>query len=298
MSVIDDINNTFAAQKAAGYPGGSQQPQGDSTAVPQPQRPVTPSPAPQSQQLSFVDLYKKFNTYNPPTQEQVAEQERKQKRDTLFAKLGNGFNAFQQAYAAARGTKPLTQDTDYVGKTRDRYEKLKKERDALSREYANGMLRAAQMDEAANQQAITNQLAARRQDRLDRETRIKEEKASAYQQYQASVAAKNQEQAAYWHAKWQALESGKSADEALKEARAAQAHAAARLANVRADNGGFASTANGGVGGYVVTEEKTDSRGRKTTSRKERRPTTGTQKKANPMGGSNSSNKKPNPMSN
>ena len=299
MSVIDDINNTFAAQKAAGYPGGSQQPQGGSTTtVPQPQQPVTPAPAPQSQQLSFVDLYKKFNTYNPPTQEQVAEQERKQKRDTLFAKLGNGFNAFQQAYAAARGTKPLTQDTDYVGKTRDRYEKLTKERDALSREYANGMLRAAQMDESLKQQAITNQLAQQRQDRLDRETRIKEEKASAYQQYQASVAAKNQEQAAYWHAKWQALESGKSADEALKEARAAQAHAAARLANVRADNGGFASTANGGVGGYVVTEEKTDSRGRKTTSRKERRPTTGTQKKANPMGGSNSSNKKPNPMSN
>ena len=147
MSVIDDIKNTFAAQKAAGYPGGSQQPQGGSTTVPRPQQPVTPAPAPQPQQLSFVDLYKKFNTYNPPTQEQVAEQERKQKRDTLFAKLGNGFNAFQQAYAAARGTKPLTQDTDYVGKTRDRYEKLTKERDALSREYANGMLRAAQMDQ-------------------------------------------------------------------------------------------------------------------------------------------------------
>lgn len=276
MGVIDDINNTFAAQKAAGYPGG-QQPQGGSTPAPQPQQPVTPAPAPKPQQLSFVDLYKKFNTYNPPTQEQVAEQERKQKRDTLFAKLGNGFNAFQQAYAAARGTKPLTQDTDYVGKTRDRYERLTKERDALSREYANGMLRAAQADESLKQQAITNQLAQQRQDRLEREMRIKEEKASAYQQYQASVANKNQEQAAYWHAKWQALESGKSADEALKEARAAQAYAAAKLANVRANNGGFASTANGGVGGYVITEEKTDSRGRKTTSRKERRPTSGNQ---------------------
>lgn len=97
--------------------------------------------------MTLQEMYRKLNTYQPPTEEELEKERRKQKREMVLASIGNGFNAFHQAYANARGVKPIAENVSLTGKVRDRYEKLKKERDALSREYANGMLRAAQMDQ-------------------------------------------------------------------------------------------------------------------------------------------------------
>ena len=128
------------------------------------------------------------------------------------------------------------------------------------------------MDDALSQQKVSNMLATRRQNRLDRETKIKEEKASAYIQYQAAVTSKNEEQAAYWRAKWEALEAGKDSETALKEAKAAQARAAARLSNVRADAGGFSNNSGTGMGEYtthtVVERDKNGRETGRTTTRK------------------------------
>lgn len=209
-------------------------------------------------------MMKELSPYKPPTEEEIAKERRKQKRETVFAAIGDGLAAFNQAYANARGIKPVA-TVGMSGKVRERYEKLKRERDAQSQEYANAYIRARQADDALAQQGVTNLLAQRRQDRLDKETKIKEDKALAYQQYQAAVTSKNEEQAAYWRAKWEALEAGKDADTALKEAKAAQARAAARLANVRADAGGFSNTAGAGMGEYTTTTVvERDKRGRET----------------------------------
>lgn len=230
---------------------------------------VTPSPA-QSEPaakrtMSYVEMMQQLSPYKPPTEEELAKERRKQKRETVLAAIGDGLNAFHLAYANQRGVKPLTTNASMSGKVRDRYEKWKKERDARTQEYLNAYLRAAKADDALEQQGVTNLLAKRRQDRLDKETKIKEDKAAAYQQYQASVTSKNEEQAAYWRAKWEALEAGKDADTALKEAKAAQARAAARLANVRADAGGFSNTAGAGMGEYTTTTVvERDKRGRET----------------------------------
>ena len=237
---------------------------------------VTSSPA-QSEPaakrtMSYADMMQQLSPYKPPTEEELAKERRKQKRETVLAAIGDGLNAFHLAYANQRGVKPLTTNASMSGKVRDRYEKWKKERDARTQEYLNAYLRAAKADDALEQQGVTNLLAKRRQDRLDKETKIKEDKASAYLQYQAAVTSKNDEQAAYWRAKWEALEAGKDADTALKEAKAAQARAAARLANVRADAGGFSNTAGAGMGEYTTTTVvERDKRGRetgRTTTRK------------------------------
>jgi hypothetical protein len=97
--------------------------------------------------MTYQDMYRQLNTYKPPTAEEIEAERRKQKRDMTLAAIGNGLNAFHQAYSNARGVKPVTDNVSLTGKVRDRYDKLKKERDALSREYANGMIRAAQMDQ-------------------------------------------------------------------------------------------------------------------------------------------------------
>ena len=141
MVTIDDINNSFAFDKQRNYPStlpqqgaSSVQPVNDGVSVTSMVKPETldvdgktkPIPA----TLSYADMYKRLNIYTPPTAEELAAERRKQKRDMTLAAIGNGLNAFHQAYANARGVKPIAENVSLTGKVRDRYEKLKKERDA------------------------------------------------------------------------------------------------------------------------------------------------------------------------
>ncbi len=165
MATIDDINNSFAYDKQSNYPGTAPKqtagirPEADASGT------VAGSNASGTasgtaagtaagsvntaggRSLNFQEMYRMLNTYKPPTKEEIEKERRKQKRDMVLASIGNGLNAFHQAYANARGVKPVTDNVSLTGKVRDRYERLKKERDAMSREWANGMLRAAQMDQ-------------------------------------------------------------------------------------------------------------------------------------------------------
>lgn len=96
--------------------------------------------------MSYVEMMKELSPYKPPTEEEIAKERRKQKRETVFAAIGDGLAAFNQAYANARGIKPVA-TVGMSGKVRERYEKLKKERDARTQEYLNAYLRAAQADQ-------------------------------------------------------------------------------------------------------------------------------------------------------
>lgn len=96
--------------------------------------------------MSYVEMMKELSPYKPPTEEEIAKERRKQKRETVFAAIGDGLAAFNQAYANARGIKPVA-TVGMSGKVRERYEKLKRERDAQSQEYANAYIRAAQSDQ-------------------------------------------------------------------------------------------------------------------------------------------------------
>lgn len=318
MSTIDDINS-FASDKQNYYPSAVNQleevevkPVGGSNGVVGSNGLSGVNGTDEQQDgagrtMSYVELLQQLSPYKPKTEEELEKERKKQKREMVFAAIGDGLNAFNQAYANAAGVKPMAPAVSLTGKLRERYEQLRKEREANQAQYANAYMRAKQADDALAQQKVTNALNERRQDRLERETSIKEEKARAYQLYQKAVTEKNEEQAAYWRAKWEALEAGATQEQALKAAKTAQANASARLSNVRADAGGFASTANGGVGGYEVTETRTDSKGRVTTVEKKRVPTGGTATsssatsgtgKGNPMQGRSKQggNGKKNPM--
>lgn len=148
-----NVEQPAISEKQQFYPstennfGANVQQQDNGNAGASPAAPATPSTPAGGGSMTFQDMYRKLNTYQPPTEEELEKERKKQKRDMLMASIGNGFNAFHQAYANARGIKPVTENVSLTGKVRDRYEKIQKERDALSREYANGMLRAAQMDQ-------------------------------------------------------------------------------------------------------------------------------------------------------
>lgn len=194
MATIDDINNPQLPEKQRFYPSVTPS-VNDGSSVVEPLKPngnIGAQPARPT--LSFEELYKKFNTYTPPTQEELEQERRKQKRDMVLASVGNGLNAMHQAYANSRGVKPMTADVSLTGKVRDRYEKIKKERDALSREYANGYLRAAGMDQEQSnwleklgyqkeRDAINDKWkdseARRQQGNIDREHEYKKERDKA-----------------------------------------------------------------------------------------------------------------------
>lgn len=101
----------------------------------------------QKPHMSYVEMMQQLSPYKPPTQEDVEAERRRMKRDAVFAAIGDGLNAFHQAYSYSRGVKPMTEDTSMTDKLRERYEKERREREAHQTEYLNAYMRAMQSDD-------------------------------------------------------------------------------------------------------------------------------------------------------
>lgn len=88
--------------------------------------------------MSYVEMIQQMSPYKAPTEEELAKERKKQKREAIFAAIGDGLSAFHWAYSTARGTKSMVDPrVSLSGKVRDRYDKLKKERDANKRDFDN-----------------------------------------------------------------------------------------------------------------------------------------------------------------
>lgn len=94
-----------------------------------------------------VALFEKLNPYTPPTAEQLEKERKKQKRNELFAAIGDGISALSNLYFTTRGAPNM-----YTGKNtmservRVRYDKLMKEREAKNAAYYEGLMKARQAD--------------------------------------------------------------------------------------------------------------------------------------------------------
>ena len=99
--------------------------------------------------MTYADMMQQLSPYKPPTEEEMKQERKRMKREAIFAAIGDGLNAFHQAYAATRGIKPITDNESMTGKLRDRYERLRKERETNQAQYANAYIRAMQMDDEA-----------------------------------------------------------------------------------------------------------------------------------------------------
>jgi hypothetical protein len=95
----------------------------------------------------YAMIYEKMSPNKPLTEEEKAEQLKRRKRDEVLSSIGDGLSAMHQAYTYARGIKPLTPPTSMSEKTRERYERYAKERDAMDSGYLQGYMRAMQMDQ-------------------------------------------------------------------------------------------------------------------------------------------------------
>ena len=96
--------------------------------------------------MSYEELYRAMTPYKPPTSEELERERRKEKRKAVFAALGDGITALSNLYFTTQYAPSMNVGETMSGRTRARFDQLKKEREAKSREYMEGFMRAMRLD--------------------------------------------------------------------------------------------------------------------------------------------------------
>ena len=114
---------------------------------PQPVKPAEEKAGTDGQkQLTYEQMFEMTNPYGD-LQKKKEDLERKRKRDATFAAIGDGLNAFHQAYAYSRGIKPLTENKSQSKAVRDRYDKLFEDYSAKELAYLRDKMNARNLDQ-------------------------------------------------------------------------------------------------------------------------------------------------------
>lgn len=152
MTTLDDIINKQNQQNGIGFNPADLEHSGtkQSQAVQEESKPIT----------TYQDMYEKMNP-RPSEAEDEAERKR-QRRNAVFAAIGDGLSALSNLYFAGKGA-PSSYDPrlSLSAKLQERYDKLNAERRAHDKEWRAGYARAQAMDRQAT--------ADRAKDRTTRE---------------------------------------------------------------------------------------------------------------------------------
>lgn len=95
----------------------------------------------------YEALFRQLNPYTPPTAEELEKEKKKQRRNEIFAAIGDGVMALSNLFFTTQGAPNM-----YTGKntmserTKIRYDKLMKDREEKNNAYFNGLIRAKQAD--------------------------------------------------------------------------------------------------------------------------------------------------------
>ena len=98
--------------------------------------------------MSYKEMYQALNPYKPPTAEELEAQRKKEKRQKIFAALGDGISALANLYFTTQGApnmyNPANSQQDVV---KDRWDKIKQERDHHMKEYTEALMKAQALDD-------------------------------------------------------------------------------------------------------------------------------------------------------
>ena len=98
--------------------------------------------------MSYKEMYQALNPYKPPTAEELEAQRKKEKRQKIFAALGDGISALANLYFTTQGApnmyNPANSQQDVV---KDRWDKIKQERDQHMKEYTEALMKAQALDD-------------------------------------------------------------------------------------------------------------------------------------------------------
>ena len=110
-----------------------------------------PVKAPERKRMSYVEMFQQMSPYKPPTKEELERERKKEKREKVFAAIGDGIAALSNLYFTTKGApNAFDPKNSLVGKARERWEKLKKEREENARYYTQAYMQAMRNDEEAD----------------------------------------------------------------------------------------------------------------------------------------------------
>lgn len=120
---------------------------GAQTQPAQKQQDTTPQP------LSYADMFVRMNPYRPQTAEEKEAERKRNRRNAVFAAIGDGISALSNLYFTTKGApNAYTGGSTLTGKMYERQEQLRKERQALDQQYLNAYMNALRMDRQEAQQ--------------------------------------------------------------------------------------------------------------------------------------------------
>lgn len=101
--------------------------------------------------LTYEEMFMLSNPDPTPTPEQLEKERRKQKRDKIFAAIGDGISALSNLYFTTKGAPSMYSGRETASRrVNDRWEKLAADRDAKMKAYIDGLMKARQADDAYN----------------------------------------------------------------------------------------------------------------------------------------------------
>ena len=113
----------------------------------QPPEAAQPAKAPE-RKMSYVEMFRQMSPYKPPTAEELENARKKEKRDKVFAAIGDGIAALSNLYFTTKGAPNAFDPRNSLSaKARERWEKLIKEREENARYYMQEAMKAQALDD-------------------------------------------------------------------------------------------------------------------------------------------------------
>ena len=208
------------------------------------------------------------------SEEDRKKREKRERRYKSLAAIGDILGSFHKAYSHARGVEAI--DLPSISeKAQERIDKARLEREKNADRLMNYVITLDKLNNSKAQSEYQQKSLAikkQQQDRLDKQEETNRNIAEAKVKYYEAQSNKNDEQAAYWKTKAELLERGWPQEQAEQAARIEERKAKAAKYSHDA-NAPYKSSSGGRTGGGTLREgtvkvtEKTDARGRKTTTR-------------------------------
>ena len=149
MATLDEIlgGSPPGAQSGDQKSSGSGVNPESATKSTAPQVKESPSKNGDNQVGGYEELFKKLNPYNPPTPEEIEKEKKKQRRNEIFAAIGDGVMALSNLYFTTQGAPSMYNGKETMSeRTKARYDKLIKDREEKNTAYFSGLMRARQAD--------------------------------------------------------------------------------------------------------------------------------------------------------
>ena len=113
----------------------------------QPPEAAQPAKDPE-RKMSYVEMFRQMSPYKPPTAEELENARKKEKRDKVFAAIGDGIAALSNLYFTTKGAPNAFDPRNSLSaKARERWDKLNKEREENARYYMQEAMKAQALDD-------------------------------------------------------------------------------------------------------------------------------------------------------